>query len=176
VKRVLFDRGMRFVFSTRSKVPYLLREGTGEHLYGGDYEFQPGKDEVSDKKAFFLVFFLADFRHILFFVTIQWVRKGKAGAIVAFGDMVYRALDAVERLRADGLDVALINKSTLNQVDEEAIREYGTLPFVLVIETQNRKTGLGSKMGTWLLERQLTPRYRSVSQGSPFSLRSILAD
>jgi transketolase C-terminal domain/subunit len=98
--------------------------------------------------------------------TIQWVRKGKAGAIVAFGDTVYRALDAVERLRADGLDVALINKCTLNQVDEDAIREYGSLPFVLVVETQNRKTGLGSKMGTWLLERRLTPRYRFVSRNA----------
>jgi transketolase C-terminal domain/subunit len=88
------------------------------------------------------------------------VRKGKAGAIIAFGDMVYRALDAVERLRADGIEVALINKSTLNLVDEDAIKEYGKLPFVLVVETQNRKTGLGSKMGTWLLERKLTPRYR----------------
>lgn len=46
VKKVLFDQGLRFVFSTRAKVPFILKEGTQEHLFGGKYEFTPGKDEV----------------------------------------------------------------------------------------------------------------------------------
>lgn len=48
VKKVFFDQGLRFVFSTRAKVPFLLKEGTQEQLYGGQYEFVPGKDEVRD--------------------------------------------------------------------------------------------------------------------------------
>jgi len=28
-----------------------------------------------------------------------------------------------------------------------------------VVESQNTKTGLGSRYGTWLLERGLTPKY-----------------
>ena len=39
------------------------------------------------------------------------------------------------------------------------MRKVGSSPFVLVVESQNQKTGLGSKMGTWLLERRLTPKY-----------------
>jgi transketolase C-terminal domain/subunit len=31
--------------------------------------------------------------------------------------------------------------------------------FVLVVETQNLKSGLGSRFGTWLLERGFTARY-----------------
>lgn len=27
-------------------------------------------------------------------VVVQWIRKGKLGTVVAFGEMVYRALDA----------------------------------------------------------------------------------
>lgn len=90
--------------------------------------------------------------------------------------MLYRSLDAVDRLREEGLDVGLINKSTLNVVDEKALKEIGSTEFVLVVESLNQKTGLGSKvcphlvarktfimlilqMGTWLLERDLTPRY-----------------
>ncbi|OBZ72046.1 Transketolase-like protein 2 [Grifola frondosa] len=111
IQRVFFERGMRFVFSTRSKVP----------------------DEV--------------------------VAEGKAGYVVAYGEMLYRAWDAVLRCRQEGLDVGLINKPTLNLVDEQTIRKIGTSPFVLVVESLNQKTGLGSKFGTWLLERQLTPRY-----------------
>lgn len=53
----------------------------------------------------------------------------------------------------------MVNKSTLNVIDEEAMNEYGHQKFVLVVESLNKKTGLGSKMGTWLLERGLTPKY-----------------
>ena len=39
--------------------------------------------------------------------------------VIAFGDAAYRSLDAVERLRAEGIDVGLVVKCTLNVVDEE---------------------------------------------------------
>lgn len=133
VKKVFWDMGLRLVFSTRSKVPNILKEGTQDLYYGGDYEFQPGKDE--------------------------FIRRGKLGTVICFGEIVHRALDAVDRLRGEGFDVGLVNKSTLNVIDEEALNEYGRQKFVLVVESLNQKTGLGSKMGTWLLERGLTPRY-----------------
>ena len=79
--------------------------------------------------------------------------------MVAYGELLYRALDAVERLRAEGIDVGLINKPSLNVVDEQSLLAAGESPFVLVVESQNVKTGLGSRYGTWLLERRLTPRY-----------------
>ncbi|EIN03949.1 Thiamin diphosphate-binding protein [Punctularia strigosozonata HHB-11173 SS5] len=132
IKRVFFERGLRFVFSTRSKVPWILKED-GSRFYDDEYEFVPGKDEV--------------------------IGEGKAGYVVSFGDMLYRSWDAVARCRQKGLDVGLINKPTLNIVDEEVIRKVGSSPFVLVVESLNQKTGLGSKFGTWLLERQLTPKY-----------------
>lgn len=136
VNKVFWDTGMRFIFSTRSKVPYILKEGTDEKLYGAGYKFVPGKEEI--------------------------VRKGTAGYIVTYGDMLYRSLDAVERLRKSGLDVGLINKPTLNVVDEEAIKQYGSSPFVLVVESIAQKTGLGSRIGTHLLERNLTPKFKSI--------------
>jgi len=52
-----------------------------------------------------------------------------------------------------------VNKPTLNIVDENMLRKVGSSPFVLVTESLNQKTGLGSKFGTWLLERGLTPKY-----------------
>lgn len=132
VKAVFHNPGLRFIFSTRSKVPILLNSDGGE-LFGGDYRFTPGKDEV--------------------------LREGSAGYIVTYGDSVYRALDAVERLKQEGIDVGLINKATLNVVDEEMMAKIGKAPFVLVTEAFNRRTGLGSRFGTWLLERGYTPKY-----------------
>ncbi|HKU44506.1 MAG TPA: transketolase C-terminal domain-containing protein [Polyangiales bacterium] len=135
VKRVWDDPGLRFVFSTRSETPEILDE-SGQPLFAAGYEFQPGKDEI--------------------------IRRGTRGYIVSYGEMLYRALDAVERLRGAGVDVGLINKTTLNVVDEEAILRAGETSFVLVVESQSVKTGLGVRYGTWLLERGLSPRYAHI--------------
>ena len=132
LKAVFFEPGLRFLFSTRSATPCLLDEG-GEKLYGGDYVFTPGKDEI--------------------------VRQGTDGWVVSYGEMTYRCLDAVMQLRRQGLEVGLINKPTLNVIDEESLAMVGASPFVLVVESQNVKTGLGARYGGWLLERGLHPRY-----------------
>jgi len=136
VHTVFWDQSMRFIFSTRAKVPYILKEGTDQKLYGDGYQFVPGKEEV--------------------------IRQGSAGYVVSYGDMLYRSLDAVERLRQEGLDVGLVNKPTLNVVDEDAIKVYGSTPFVVVVESIAQKTGLGSRLGTHLLVRQLTPKFKAI--------------
>lgn len=38
----------------------------------------------------------------------------------------------------------------------------GATPAVLVVEPLNRRTGLGSRFGTWLLERGLHPKYQHI--------------
>jgi transketolase len=132
VEAVFNDPGLRLIFSTRSKVPNILN-ASGNDLYGEGYTFTPGKDEV--------------------------VREGTAGYIVSFGEALYRSLDAVERLKQEGIEVGLINKATLNVVDEEMMGKIGQSPFVMVVEAFNRRTGLGSRFGTWLLARGYCPKY-----------------
>lgn len=136
VEKIFFDPGLRFVFSTRSKVPTIL-DTNGNDFFGGDYKFVPGKDEV--------------------------IREGTDGYIVAFGESLYRALDAVERLKKEGINIGLINKPTLNVIDEETLAKIGKAPLVLVVESFNRKTGLGSRFGSWLLERGLTPKFAHIA-------------
>jgi transketolase len=132
VRRVFGDPGLRFVYSTRSPVPDILGEG-GKPMFAGDYRFEPGKDEL--------------------------IREGKAGYVVSFGEMVFRCLDAVERLHEEGLDVGLVHKPTLNVIDEAMLARVGKSPFVLLVESQNRNTGLGVRYGSWLLARGHHPRY-----------------
>ena len=107
VRRVFQDKGMRFIFSTRSKLPQILDSVSGKPMFGAEsgYVFVPGKDEL--------------------------VREGAAGYVVSYGDALYRALDAVERLKRDhGIVVGLINKSTLNVVDEEMLSKIGASKHV----------------------------------------------
>ena len=141
VRRVFSDPGIRFVFSTRPAVPFILNDRGERFFEPGRYTFQPGQDEV--------------------------VREGRDGYIVAFGDTLYRAVDAAETLREQGLKVGVINKPTLNVVDEEVMKKVASSGFVLVAETQNQTTGLGSRFGTWLLERGYSPRYQHLGVAKP---------
>jgi transketolase len=129
---VFHQPGLRFVFSTRSKLPTIL-DSKGADFFGEGYTFVPGKDDV--------------------------VREGQDGWIVSFGDALYRSLDAVERLREQGLSVGLINKATLNVIDKATLDRVGRSSFVLVVEPLNTKTGLGIRFGTWLLTNGYSPRF-----------------
>jgi len=133
VRRIFNDPGLRFLFSTRSTVPDLLTED-GKPFYEGK-AFEPGKDDV--------------------------IRPAKAGGgyVVAVGETVYRALDAVIGLRDQGVEVGLVNKATLNVVDQSMMQTLAKAPFVLVVEGWNVKTGLGSRFGSLLLQHGFRGRY-----------------
>jgi len=136
VKHIFNDTGLRFVFSTRSAVPDILGED-GKPLYQGK-PFEPGKDYI--------------------------VRAAPAGGgyVVAMGETVYRALDAVIRLQEQGVKVGLINKPTVNVVDREMMKTLAGAPFVLVAEGWNVKTGLGSRFGSYLLQAGFKGRYNHI--------------
>ena len=133
--KVFYDQGLRFVFSTRSATPFILNE-QGEKFYGEGYEFHADKDEV--------------------------IREGKDGYIISYGEMLYRCLHVVEELKAEGIDIGLINKPVLNVIDEAMLAKVGASPMALIVETQNTKTGLGSRYGSWLLERGFAPKFGAM--------------
>ncbi len=139
VKKVFNDEGIRFVFSTRPGVPYILDE-KGKKLYE-NYQFKPNKNEI--------------------------IREGKDGYVISYGEMLYRALDAVEKARKEGIDVGLINKPTLNIPDEAMLKKIGKSKFILLVESQNYNTGLGIRYGTWLLERGLCTKYAHIGATKP---------
>ena len=64
VQQVFFERGLRFIFSTRSKVPYILKEDgkTTDKFFDGGHKFVLGKDET--------------------------IMEGTAGYVVSFGEML----------------------------------------------------------------------------------------
>jgi transketolase len=136
VKRIYQDPGLRFVFSTRAPVPDIL-DSEGKPLYQ-ERPFEPGKDYI--------------------------VRESPAGGgyVIATGETVYRALDAVISLQEKGIRVGLINKPTLNVVDAEMMKKLSSVPFVLVVEGWNVKTGLGSRFGSDLLQAGFKGKYNHV--------------
>jgi transketolase len=136
VRRIYQDPGLRFVFSTRAPVPDIL-DIEGKPLYQGR-PFAPGKDYI--------------------------VRESPAGGgyVIATGETVYRALDAVISLQEQGIKVGLVNKPSLNVVDAEMMKKLSIAPFVLVVEGWNVKTGLGSRFGSYLLQAGFKGKYHHV--------------
>jgi transketolase C-terminal domain/subunit len=135
VEKVFWDKGLRFIFSLRSKVPQLLDEA-GKPYYGDAYEFVPGKDEI--------------------------LLQGTDGYVIAFGDALYRANDAVQALRRGGIKVGLVNKVTLNVLDEATTKKVGSTGFVLVVEPINKSSGVGIHYGYWLMKLGLSPAYDHI--------------
>jgi transketolase len=137
VKRIFNDPGLRFLFTTRSAVPDILK-ADGTPFFAADYTFDPGKDDI-----------------------IRQAPPG-GGYVISFGDTLYRALDAVIRLSESGAKVGLINKSTLNVYDPQAMKLLATSSFVLVAESFNVNTGLGSRFGSELLKAGFKGRYNNI--------------
>lgn len=135
IKKIYGDPGLRFLFSTRSPVPDLL-DDAGKPLYK-DQPFEVGKDYI--------------------------VRESEGGGyVVSFGEIVYRALDAVLTLKEQGVKVGLINKPTLNLYDEAVMKKLAAAPWVLVAEGWNVKTGLGARFGSELLKRGFKGKYNNI--------------
>ncbi len=136
IKRIFPDPGLRFVFTTRAPVPDIL-DADGRPLYEGK-PFEPGKDDI-----------------------VRAAPPG-GGYIIAVGETVYRALDALITLTEQGVRVGLVNKPTLNVVDHEMMRRLAGAPFVLVVEGWNVRTGLGSRFGSHLLRAGFNGRYQHI--------------
>ena len=66
------------------------------------------------------------------------------------------------KLKAEGIHVGLINKATLNVYDETMMAKLAASSVVLVAESFNVNTGLGSRFGTELLKRGFKGSYNNI--------------
>jgi 1-deoxy-D-xylulose-5-phosphate synthase len=73
--------------------------------------------------------------------VISW---GRDGNILACGTMVARAVEASHLLKAEGLDVGVVNARFVKPVDEEVIARAAAVGFVITIEENTVMGGFGS--------------------------------
>ncbi len=152
------DRVIRFVAKTygnflvamgRSPIPILLRE-EGTPLFGSSYEFKYGQADL--------------------------IRNGKDGAIITTGGMVYRAVQAWQKLKEKGVEVQVINISCLSDLDKGPILKAAKTGIIITYEDHHIQTGLGSLIANFLAEQGLGIRFRKLgitkygSSGKPDDL------
>lgn len=91
----------------------------------------------------------------------QVLRPGKDISIMATGPQVVFALEAAEKLKAEGIDAEVLNLHTLQPIDDEAIAASAAkTKRVVTVEDHNVNGGLGSAVAEVLSERQPTPLRR----------------
>ncbi|MCA9084678.1 MAG: 1-deoxy-D-xylulose-5-phosphate synthase [Planctomycetaceae bacterium] len=84
--------------------------------------------------------------------TVAPIRLGKAevlsrghdGTIMVCGTQLFAAVEAAQMLRAEGIDVGVINARFVKPVDETAIREAVNTGFLITIEENALMGGFGS--------------------------------
>ncbi len=138
------DRVVRYVAKTpgnflvamgRSPVPIILTEA-GTPLFGGSYEFRYGQADL--------------------------VRNGKDGAILSTGNMVYRAVQAWEKLRGKGIKVQVLNISCLSDLDVDAILRAAQTGVLITYEDHHIQTGLSSLVASVIAEHGVKTRFRKM--------------
>ncbi len=86
------------------------------------------------------------------------LRDGKDATIIATGYMVTEAIKAVDLLEKEGLDVGVLNVSTLKPIDEEAIVAAAARTGAIVTaENSSDINGLGDAVACVLSENLPTP-------------------
>jgi acetoin:2,6-dichlorophenolindophenol oxidoreductase subunit beta len=99
--------------------------------------------EVPDDPEFMIPFGVADVR-----------RKGKDATIVATSLMVQRALDAADKLAAEGIDAEVIDPRTLVPLDIDTIAtSVKKTGRAVVVHEAHRTAGIGAEIGSQISEK-----------------------
>ncbi len=125
IRYIAKENGNFLVAMGRSVLPIITDE-KGTPFFGGDYKFTYGK---MDK-----------------------IRDGDKGAIITMGSMVFRAVQAWEKLKEMGIRVKVFNFSTPTEVDMDALKEAVETGLIITYEDHNIHTGIGSIIGNTLAE------------------------
>ncbi len=131
IRYIAKEKGNFLVGMGRSKVK-IIRKEDGSIFYGKDYTFEYGKADL--------------------------VREGDAGAIISYGSMLWRALDAWDMLAEEGMYLQVWNFPTPKKLDETALRKAASTGLIIVYEDHNVNTGLGTIVSSKLLEMNLCPK------------------
>jgi len=119
----------------RSKVPVLATED-GSTFFDKNYYFEYGK--------------------------ANWIREGADCTIVTYGTMVHKAVNVHNCLKEMGIWAGVLNISCPLQLDKDAVCRAAKTGLVIVYEDHHIRTGLGSLMGTFLAEHDISCKFRRV--------------
>ncbi|MCX6834975.1 MAG: transketolase, partial [candidate division Zixibacteria bacterium] len=156
------DRAVRYALCTegnfaiimgRSVVPSITTE-QGKLFFADDYVYRYGR--------------------------IETVRIGERLALVEAGNMMPNALDAWNRLAAQGIRVALVSASDWSDLHSNDLAMLADFEHVVVLEDHNFKTGLGTAIASAMMVRGYFTKFTKLgvteyaASGKPDDLYRML--
>lgn len=100
----------------------------------------------------------------------QVIREGRDVLVISCGLMTMRALDAAQRLAADGIDVAVLHTPTIKPLDTASILSEAAWGGRLVVTAENHSVvgGLGEAVAATLLTHGIAPTLRMIGLPDEF--------
>jgi len=98
------------------------------------------------------------------------LRDGKDAIIIASGFMTMRALEAVDALQDDKIDVGVLHVPTIKPLDEATILREASRSGRMVVVAENHTIigGLGEGVAALLLRSGVTPVFRQIALPDEF--------
>jgi transketolase len=121
--------GNHFITMGRSVLPIITNEA-GNIYYDADYVFEYGKADL--------------------------LRNGNSCAIIVTGTPIGRAMQAVDKLRADGVSLQLWYVATPLELDPMMLQKAAATGCIISIEDHNVNSGLGSIIADRLIANGLS--------------------
>ncbi|MCA1589696.1 MAG: 1-deoxy-D-xylulose-5-phosphate synthase, partial [Acidobacteria bacterium] len=96
------------------------------------------------------------------------VREGADAAIIAYGSMVYPAIEAAQRLATDGIDATVVNARFVKPLDEKTILNLAReIPLIITVEEAYLAGGFGSAVLELLEANDLQNKVKIIRMGVP---------
>ncbi|UCG63241.1 MAG: transketolase [Candidatus Zixiibacteriota bacterium] len=131
VRYVLTNPGNYAVIMGRSAVP-MVTDDSGKPFFGRGYTYRYGRMDT--------------------------VRPGEKLALVSAGNMLFAGLEAWKTVKDKGHAIALISVSDWSDLHPDDLKMLAGYEHVVTLEDHNVKTGLGTAIGTAMLEAGLSTR------------------
>jgi len=130
---------------SKIKGPAYVRLGRGnvKTIYDDSYGFKIGKASV--------------------------IMEGKDAAIIASGIMVQESMAAAESLKKEGINVRVVNMSTIKPIDKDAIIAAAKTGTIITAEDHNIRGGLGSAVAEVIAEEKLNTKFHMVGVKDRFA-------
>jgi 1-deoxy-D-xylulose-5-phosphate synthase len=102
--------------------------------------------------------------------------EGADGLVVVCGTLLGEAVRAVTALRAEGLDVALVNARFVKPLDPAIVERVEAAPWVVTVEENALMTGFGSSLLEAVCDAQAAAAVHGEHRGLPPIVRLGLPD
>jgi transketolase len=98
------------------------------------------------------------------------LREGRHATVLAIGNLVAASLEAAALLKADGIELGVVDMYSIAPLDRDAIRRAASQGVVITAEEHNVSSGFGSAVAEVMAEEGLGARLLRIGMPDQYSL------